>query len=245
MKLNSLENLFLFRYARLILDNRQGLETSVGIEKQLLLSRLFSSLQPADQLSKNLSINSADSITSQLQVQARHMVTLADNTLFLAGQLKEAGRILALVRMNLQKMEQIVASLRQNVISFAAARTEFEQLVLENKRHLETVADTNRFMQGLENQFKKYDFSSVNHIKISDFSRLAAGKDKMQNSILQTTKIINNINSLQKQMRIQAQDLYFGADTIKQALGETNSIEIKDFSQSSSSLLGSLFNERT
>ncbi len=241
MKLNSLENLFLFRYARLILDNRQRLETSAGIEKQLLLSRLFSSLQSANQLS----INSTDNMTSQLRVQAQQMVTLADNTLFLTGQLKEAGRILALVRMNLQKMEQIVASLRQNIISFAAARTEFERLTIENKRYLETVADTNRFIQRLENQSQKYDFSSVKHIKTPDFSSLADGKDKMQNSILQTTKIINNIKSLQKQMKIQAQDLYFGADTIKQAFDYKNSIEIQGISKLSSSILGSIFNEKT
>ncbi len=245
MKLNSLDNLFLFRYARLILDNRQGLETSAGIEKQLLLSRLFSSLQGAKQPSQNPSINPADNMAGQLRVQARRMVTLADNTLFFTGQLKEAARILALVRMNLQKMEQIVASLRQNLISFAAARSEFERLALENKHHLETVADTNRFMQSLENQAKKYDFSSVNRIKTPDFSHVVGGKDKMQESILQTTKIIENIHSVQKEMALQAQDLYFGADTIKQALGDTNSIEIKGISQASSSLLGSLFNQTT
>ena len=46
MELNPLDHLFLYRYARLIMDSRQGIISSAGSDKQVLLSRLFSSLRP-------------------------------------------------------------------------------------------------------------------------------------------------------------------------------------------------------
>ncbi len=234
MKLNSLENLFLYRYARLIIDNRDGLVSSAGSDKQRLLTCLFSSLRP-----QKSSAGDTGNMAQQLRTQAQQMSRLADSNIRVAGKLKESARILALIRNNLQRMEQIVTALRHGHTTFSVARAEFERLAAENKLHLEHLANAARQIEQEKNLCAKIELVS------GTFSGADSDKHEIGADLKNVTRALEQVVREQGQIETQAQELYFGADTVLAAVGETASNVENMLCDAANVSVGSIINEQT
>ncbi len=240
MELTPLENLFLYRYARLILDNKQGLAASVGSDRQLMLGRLFSSLQP--QTSRT---GDSGNMARQLRTQSRQMSCLADSNIHVVSKLKESARILALIRNNLQRMEQILAALRGEHISFSVARAEFERLALENKLHLEQLKNASRQIEQ-----EKIGEKSILPAKGPE---LVAGteccpqpdKQDIGADLKTVVTLLEQVEREQGLLETQAQELYFGADTVLAAVGESGANMENTLCNAANMSVGSLLNEQT
>lgn len=212
MELNPLDHLFLYRYARLIMDSRQGIISSAGSDRQVLLSRLFSSLRP-ERCGDN-----TGNMVRQLRLQARQMSRLADSNILVVGKLKESARILAQIRNNLQRMEQILAALRQDNMSFAAARAEFERLALENKLHLEQLANVNRQIE--QEKIREKNIFSGKNLELVAGTACCPQPDKQQigPELKNVVRLLEHVVHEQGLLETQAQELYFGAETVLAAV---------------------------
>ena len=103
-------------------------------------------------------------------------------------------------------------------MSFAAARAEFERLALENKLHLEQLANVNRQIE--QEKIREKNIFSGKNLELVAGTACCPQPDKQQigPELKNVVRLLEHVVHEQGLLETQAQELYFGAETVLAAV---------------------------